>query len=177
MILPLHCGIEIVGLVGPFLGTKEHDLDHIMDDDLQMLAVLFIKGEKESRDHGYDHQKTGSGIAQCALSTEVQRHTDGNANAEADQLPLRQVKQHLGFDLGKVLGNSYIGHFLTSLMGVEYGLGKAAGLEQTEAQQNGVTHTGPDGRTDVCIQSDVLQKHRVDRNTDHNEEGLESQSK
>lgn len=177
MILPLHCGVEIIGLVGPFLGTKEHDLDHVVDDDLQMLAVLFVESKKESRDHGYDHQKAGRGIAQGSLGSKVQRDANGNTNAEADQLPLRQVKQHLGFDLGKVLGNSYIGHFLTSLMGVEYGLGKAAGLEQTEAQQNGVTHTGPDGRTDVCIQSDVLQKHRVDRNTDHNEEGLESQSK
>ena len=148
-----------------------------MDDDLQMLTVLFIKGEKECRDHGYDHQKAGRGIAQGSLGSKVQRDANGNTNAEADQLPLRQVKQHLGFDLGKVLGNSYIGHFLTSLMGVEYGLGKAAGLKQTEAQQNGVTHTGPNGRTDVCIQSDVLQKHRVDCNTDHNEEGLESQSK
>ena len=85
-----------------------------MDDNLQMLTVLFIEGEKKGRQHRYDHKQTGGGIAQCALSTEVQRHTDGNANAEADQLPLRQVKQHLGFDLGKVFGNSYIGHFLTS---------------------------------------------------------------
>ena len=124
MILPLHCGIEIVGLVGPFLGTKEHDLDHVVDDNLQMLTILFIEGEKKGRQHGHDHQKACSGIAQCALSTEVQRHTDGNANAEADQLPLRQVKQHLGFDLGKVFGNSYIGHFLTSLVALNTDLAR-----------------------------------------------------
>ena len=176
MILPLHCGIEIVGLVGPFLGTKEHDLDHVVDDDLQMLTVLFIEGEKKGRQHGHDHQQTGGGISQCALCTEVQRHTDGNANAEADQLPLRQVKQHLGFDLGKVFGNSYIGHFLTSLVGIEYGLGKAAGLEQTEAQQNGVTHTGPDGFADICIHGNVLQQHSIDGHANDNEECLESQS-
>ena len=42
-------------------------------------------------------------------------------------------------------------------MSVEYGLGKAAGLEQTEAQQNGVTHTGPDGFANVWILGNVLQ--------------------
>ena len=147
-----------------------------MDDDLQMLTVLFIKGEKECRDHGYDHQKAGRGVAQRSLGSKVQRDANGNTNAEADQLPLRQVKQHLGFDLGKVLGNSYIGHFLTSLVGVEYGLGKAAGLEQTEAQQNGVTHTGPDSFADVCIHGDVLQQHSIDGHANDNEECLESQS-
>ena len=62
-------------------------------------------------------------------------------------------------------------------MGVEYGPGQAAGLEQAEAEQHRIAHTGPDGGADVAGHGDILYQHRVDRYADHNEKCLKSQGK
>ena len=80
---------------------------------------------------------------------EIQRHTHRCCHAEADELPFRQVEQHLGFDFGDVLGDGYIRNRITSLMGVEDTAGQAAGFEQAEAQKHRIAHTGPDGTGNI----------------------------
>ena len=62
-------------------------------------------------------------------------------------------------------------------MSVEDALGQGAGLEQAEAQQRGVTYTGPDRRADVFRRGDVMHKHHVDRHTDDDEKCLETSAR
>lgn len=131
--MPLNDGIEIVGFVGALLGAKHQHPNHVADDVLQMLPVLFVQGEQKGGQHGEDHEHGGRGIAQRLLGCKIQGDANEQTEAEADQLPLGQVEKNLAFDLGKVFGDGYIGHFVTSLVGIEYGAGKAAGLEQAEA--------------------------------------------
>ena len=174
--MPLNDGIEIVGFVGALLGAKHQNLNHVSDDDLQMLPILFIQSEQEGGQHGEDHQHGGRGISQRFLGCKIQGDANEQTEAETDQLPLGQVEKNLAFDLGKVFGDGYIGHFLTSLVGIEYGAGKAAGFEQAEAEQHCVAHAGPDGVADLPGYGDVLHQHGVDRHADHNEKCLKAQS-
>ena len=60
-------------------------------------------------------------------------------------------------------------------MGIEDGFGKTSGLEQGEAEQNGVAECSPNGLDDVCFRGDVLHQYGVDTDTDHDEKGLECQ--
>jgi len=110
--LPRDDGIEIVGFVGALLGAKHQNLNHVSDDDLQMLPILFIQSEQEGRQHGEDHEHGGRGIAQRLLGCKIQGDANEQTEAEADQLSLGQVEKNLAFDFGKVFGDGYIGHFL-----------------------------------------------------------------
>ena len=60
-------------------------------------------------------------------------------------------------------------------MGVEHALCEAAGLEQGEAQKDGVPHASPDRRADVAVHGDVLHQDGVDAHAYDNEECLEAQ--
>lgn len=110
--MPFHDGIEIVGFVGALFGAKHQHPNHVADNGLQMLPVLFIQSEQEGGQHGEDHQHGGRGIAQRLLGCKIQGDTNEQTKAEADQLPLGQVEKNLAFDVGKVFGDGYIGHFL-----------------------------------------------------------------
>ena len=59
----------------------------------------------------------------------------------------------------------------------EQGFCKAAGLEQGVAEQDRIAHAAPDGCGYVVTGcGDALHQYGIDAHTDHNEEGLESQS-
>ena len=75
-----------------------------------MLTIFLIHGQQESRNHGEDHQQRGHGISQRISGQKEKRNANQQTAAEADQLPLGQVEEHLGFDLGYVLRDGYIGH-------------------------------------------------------------------
>ena len=60
------------------------------------------------------------------------------------------------------------------LMCIEYGFRNAAGLEQGEAEQDGISDTGPQGSTDITADCYGLHKHRIDADTNHNEERLKT---
>ena len=124
-----------------------------------MLSVLFVQCQQKCREHGEDHKQGGGGVPQRLFGEKEQRDTHKQSRTEAYQLPLGQVEQQLGFDLRQIFGNGYIGHRCTSLMGVEYGPGKAAGFEQAEAEQHRVAHAGPDGGADVAGHRDILHQH------------------
>ena len=109
--MPLNDGIEIVGFVGALLGAKHQHPNHVADDVLQMLSVLFVQGEQKGGQHGEDHEHGGRGIAQRLLGCKIQGDANEQAEAETDQLPLGQIKKNLAFDFGKVFGDGYIGHF------------------------------------------------------------------
>ena len=51
----------------------------------------------------------------------------------------------------------------------------AASLEQTEAEQNRVAHTAPNGPGYIRCLSDLLDQHRIDADNHHNQKGLEAQ--
>ncbi len=61
-------------------------------------------------------------------------------------------------------------------MGIEDGFGKTSGLEQSEAEQNGVAEGGPNGLDDVGFRGDVLHQDGINADTDHDEKSLEGQS-
>ena len=124
-----------------------------------MLSVLFVQRQQKCREHGEDHKQGSGGVSQRLFGEKEQGNTYNQSGTEAHQLPFRQVEQHLGFDLRQIFGNGYIGHRCTSLMGVEYGTGKAAGFEQAEAEQHGIAHAGPDGGTNVAGYGNVLYQH------------------
>lgn len=58
-------------------------------------------------------------------------------------------------------------------MGIEDGFGKTSGLEQGEAEQNGVAECSPNGLDDVSFRGDVLHHDGINADTDHDEKGLE----
>ena len=49
----------------------------------------------------------------------------------------------------------------------KYGFRYAAGLEQTEAKQNGIAHTAPDRARYVVGGSDLLDQHRINPDNHH----------
>ena len=55
-------------------------------------------------------------------------------------------------------------------MGVEDAAGEGAGLEQGEAEQDGVPNDAPDGGDGVGCEGDALDEHRVNAHADHDEE-------
>ena len=124
-----------------------------------MLPILLIQCQHECRKHGKDHKQRGGRVPQGFLCEKEQGDAHKQPRAEAYQLTLGQVEQHLGLNFCQVFGNGYIGHGHTSLMGIEYGTGKAAGFEQAEAEQHGIAHAGPDGGTNVAGYGNVLYQH------------------
>ena len=61
-------------------------------------------------------------------------------------------------------------------MGVEDAAGEGAGLEQGEAEQDGVPNDTPDGCDGVGCKGNALDEHRVNAYADHDEETLQAQS-
>ena len=81
-----------------------------------MLTILLIHGKQKCRNHGEDHQQGGHGVSQRILGQKEKRNANQQTAAEADQLPLGQIEEHLGFDLGYVLRDGYIGHSKPSFL-------------------------------------------------------------
>ena len=61
-------------------------------------------------------------------------------------------------------------------MGVENTAGEGAGLEQGEAEQDGVTNDAPNRGDGVGCKRNALDEHRVNAYADHDEETLQAQS-
>ena len=61
-------------------------------------------------------------------------------------------------------------------MGVEDAAGEGAGLEQGEAEQDGVPNDAPDGGDGVGCEGDALNQNSVNADANHDEEALQSQS-
>ena len=61
-------------------------------------------------------------------------------------------------------------------MGVEDAAGEGAGLEQGEAEQDGVPNDTPDGCDGVGCKGNALDEHRVNADADHDEKALQTQS-
>ena len=70
----------------------------------------------------------------------------------------------------------YISHFCTLLssVGLEDCLGHAAALKEGQAEQDCISHTGPDGGNRILVGGDVLHQDRVDCHADHDEERLKA---
>ena len=98
--MPLQNGIEIVGLIRALLRPLEAHTVDVADDDLQRLTVLFIHGEQHSRDHRHHHHHCGGAGADAALEQEEKRYADERAASEANELPFREIEQHLGLYFG-----------------------------------------------------------------------------
>ena len=165
--MPLHCGVEIIGLIGSLFRAEDHAANHVPQNDFQGLPVLFVHGKQKHGHHGKDQKKRGGAVAQRLSRQEIRRHTHRRCHAKADELAFRQVEQHLGFDFGNILGDGYIGNTITSLMSIEHAAGQAAGFEKAEAQKHRIAHTGPDGTGNIRGGADVLHQHGVDGHADH----------
>ena len=100
MVLPFQNGVEIVGLIGALFRPQKAHPDDVADDDLQRLAVLFVHGKQHGREHHKHHHHGGRAYADTASQQEKQRNGEKSADSEADELPLGEVEQHLGFYFG-----------------------------------------------------------------------------
>ena len=60
---------------------------------------------------------------------------------------------------------------------IKHALGKTAGLKQREAQKDRITDTSPYGARYIACNRNVLNQRRIDRNANHDQEGLEPQCK
>ena len=118
--MPLHGGVEIIGLIGTLLWPEHHAANHVPENNFQGLPVLFVHGKKKHGHHGKNQKKRSGAVAQGLSRQEIQRHTHRCCHAEADELPLGQVEQHLGFDFGDIFGDGYIRNEITSLIGIFY---------------------------------------------------------
>ena len=84
------------------------------------------------------------------------------------------MKQHLILKLLEELPNFPMGQSSCLLMCSKDGFRYAASLEQTEAEQNGIAHTAPDGPGNVRRARNVAYQHRIDAHDNHNQERLEA---
>ena len=55
--LPHEGGVQVIGLVGPLLGPEKDGLYHLPGNHFKGLAVPFIQGEKQPRQHGEHHKE------------------------------------------------------------------------------------------------------------------------
>ena len=60
-------------------------------------------------------------------------------------------------------------------MSVKNTLGKRAGLEEREAQEDRIAHAGPDSRADILSHDHVPDEDCIDCNADNNKKSLESE--
>ncbi len=178
MVLPHEGRVIVVGRIGTDLRADEFRLDEMPRHRLQRLAVLLVHGEEEQREHEDDHPHDGEAGVAGAFHQEERRDADERRRAEADELPLRQPKEHLGLYPRQVAGDGNIrchDDLLSRSMGVQYASGKAPGLEQGEHQQDRVPHHAPEGADYIRSERDGLYQHSVDADTDDDEEALETQ--
>ena len=112
-LLPFQAGIEIVGLVRALFGPQEAHLQNMPQHLFQRLAVLFVHGHKERREHHEDHaDRRGAGVELC-FQQEKQRYANHTGDSKADKLPLGQIQNHLRFYCVHVFGYSYISQIIT----------------------------------------------------------------
>lgn len=178
LVLPHEGRVIVVGRIGADLGADELRLDEVPRHRLQRLPVLLIHGEEEQREHETDHPHDGEAGVAGTLHQEECRYADERRRPEADELPFRQPKEHLGLYPRQVAGDGNIrchDDLLSRSVGVQYAPGKAPGLEQGEHQKDGVPHHAPEGADYIRSERDGLYQHSVDADTDDDEEALEAQ--
>ena len=107
-------GVEILRFKYARPWPDEPGLNVMLQQNLQRLAVAFKHGEQEERQHNDNHERRRHAHANGSLCQEEHRQTNQCAQTEADNLPLGQVEQKLGFDAGQILRNRYISHRLSS---------------------------------------------------------------
>lgn len=110
IVLPFQNGVEIIGCVGALLGAQEADLHDVAGDLFKGLSVLLIHGQQKKGQHEQDHADRRRADAGMGFEQEEQRNAKRRARAEADELALRQVQQHLGLDRVQVFGYGNVCH-------------------------------------------------------------------
>lgn len=86
--------MQVIGLVGPLLGPDKDGLYHLPGNHFKGLAVPFIQGEKQPRQHGEHHKERRRAGGDAAPEQEKKRYADEKRPAETDKLPLCQPEQH-----------------------------------------------------------------------------------
>lgn len=94
MVLPHEGGVQVIGLVGPLLGPEKDGLYHLPGNHFKGLAVPFIQGEKQPRQHGEHHKERRRAGGDVAPEQEKKRYADEKRPAETDKLPFCQPEQH-----------------------------------------------------------------------------------
>ena len=61
-------------------------------------------------------------------------------------------------------------------MCAEHAAGDGASLKQAEAEQHGIAHAAPYRADGVAARGDTLYQHRIDGNTDKDQQSLEANS-
>ena len=98
--MPHKGGVSIVGLIGPFLGAQETALNHLLNHHFKGLAVPFIQGEKQPRQHGEHHNERRRAGRDAAPDQKEKRDAYKQRTAKTNELAFRQPEYYLGFDLG-----------------------------------------------------------------------------
>ena len=98
--LPHKGGISVVGLVGAFLGLDEAALDDLAHHHFKGLAVFFVQGQQEARQHGEHHNQGRRAASHPAPEQKIKRDAYEKRTAEADQLPFGKPKHNLAFHMG-----------------------------------------------------------------------------
>lgn len=88
--LTAACGISVF-----FIGMPKADGDDVFQYDLQRLAVLLIHSHEKCREHNDHHQHGGRAGAEGLPQQEEQRYARKRAAAKANELPFREIEQHL----------------------------------------------------------------------------------
>ena len=108
MSLPHKGGISIVGLVRPLFRHEKATLDDLPYHHFQGLAVALIQRHEKARQHGKHHKERRRTGGDAAPDQQEKRDTDQQRTAKTKELAFRQPEYHLGFHLGKILGDSDI---------------------------------------------------------------------
>ena len=80
--LPLYCGIEVVGPVGPLLRSDESALNELIEDLFQGLTVSFIHGQQEKWQHGQHHEQRCCADTHVGLGKKKQRDSQKSSAAK-----------------------------------------------------------------------------------------------
>ena len=99
----LHGGVEVIRLIRPVFGANKACLIEMGQQLFERLSIFLIHSEQKKRHHGQNHHHSRQRRDDSVLQKQIKRHTDQCAASKADDLPLGQVKEQLGFDFRQVL--------------------------------------------------------------------------
>ena len=124
--LPHKGRVSVVGLVGPLLWLDEAALDNLPYHHFKGLAVALIQRQQKARKHGKHHKERRRTGGDAAPDQQEKRDTDQQRAAKTNELAFRQPEYHLGFHLGKILGDSDISQIKSPRFFQKSGQGQVA---------------------------------------------------
>lgn len=95
--LPEQGEIEVIGPIWTHLRTQEAAADDLLQHNLQRLSVAFIQSKQHGGEQHDHHAHDSRADAERLFEQKEKRDAEQRTASEAQELPLREIEQHLAF--------------------------------------------------------------------------------